>query len=155
MGRRKIPYYEKCIPDPNTGCWIWASAWDKSGYGKASNNQYAHRVAWEYHNGAIPDGMFVCHKCDTRCCVNPSHLFLGTPADNSSDCVSKNRTCSGSRQHRSKLTESQVSDIFNDDRPAYLIAGDYGVTDTTVCLIKLGRTWSHVTGLRKRLKKNR
>jgi hypothetical protein len=51
----------------------------------------AHRAAWEVTFGPIPDGLFVCHSCDTPACVRPDHLFLGTLADNNLDMVGKMR----------------------------------------------------------------
>jgi len=54
-------------------------------------NAYAYRVMWEFKNGAIPDGMMVCHHCDNGLCINPAHLFLGTAKDNAADSISKGR----------------------------------------------------------------
>lgn len=154
MGRPKIPFEEKYIPEPNSGCWLWSSGWDKDGYGTLTGSKRAHRVSWESVNGPIPKGFMICHKCDTPPCVNPSHMFLGTAADNSRDCVSKKRANNGAKHHKAKLNDKQVIEILNDRRPAYVIARDYGVSDVSICFIKLGRTWSNVTGIRNRFKRN-
>jgi hypothetical protein len=51
----------------------------------------AHRVSWRMHNGDIPKGMVICHKCDNPPCVRPDHLFLGTYSDNTQDMIRKGR----------------------------------------------------------------
>lgn len=154
MGRPKIQFEDKYIPEPNSGCWLWSSGWDKNGYGTLTGSKRAHRVSWELVNGPIPKGLMICHKCDTPPCVNPNHMFLGTAADNSKDCVSKNRANNGAKHHKAKLNDKQVIEILKDQRPAYVIAKDYGVSDVSVCFIKLGGTWSNVTGIRKRFKRD-
>lgn len=75
-------------------CWIWTAATLHNGYGCFRTDyrtESAHRVAWQLFRGPIPDDMHVLHKCDVRCCVNPSHLFLGTNADNIRDRNAKGR----------------------------------------------------------------
>ena len=80
-------FWDGCIPEPNTGCWLWLGFISPDGYG----TRLAHRRAWELARGPIPDGMLVCHRCDVRHCVNPDHLFLGTHLDNMRDMIRKGR----------------------------------------------------------------
>src|SRR5690554_4431436 len=80
-------------------CWLWIGRLNYSGYGVFTTRVgiRAHRFSWELHNGKIPDGMHVLHKCDVRHCVNPSHLFLGNHKDNMNDMIRKGRLVDVSR----------------------------------------------------------
>lgn len=75
-------------------CWIWTGFKNKKGYGRVNINKTprnAHRVSWIIKNGLIKEGFLVLHHCDNPSCVNPKHLFLGTPKDNTQDMLKKGR----------------------------------------------------------------
>jgi hypothetical protein len=82
-------------------CWQWQGGQFPGSYGRFALNErshvLAHRVAWQLERGAIPDGQCVLHHCDNPGCVRPSHLWLGTVADNNADRTSKGRGASGDR----------------------------------------------------------
>jgi hypothetical protein len=79
-------------------CWPWKASFRRDGYGQMMVNyrKYGtHRLAWLLAKGTIPEGLFVCHKCDNKACCNPNHLFLGTQEDNFNDMVQKGRQARG------------------------------------------------------------
>src|SRR5258707_3363633 len=87
---------DKIEPEPMSECWIWVGVTRPNGYGQVTatttkRDKLAHRRSWELFRGTIPKGMFVCHRCDVKSCVNPYHLFIGTPSDNRVDCQRKGR----------------------------------------------------------------
>ena len=84
--------------DDESGCWNWLRVTTDFGHGRIRVNgrkMIASRAAWLAWNGAIPDGMQVCHHCDNPRCINPAHLFLGTNTDNVRDCIAKGRFRAG------------------------------------------------------------
>jgi hypothetical protein len=83
-------------------CMVWRGARNGCGYGAkriGGKVRSTHRLAWEWANGTIPDGMCVLHRCDNPPCCNPSHLFLGTVADNNRDRKAKGRGYNRNKTH--------------------------------------------------------
>jgi hypothetical protein len=106
LEQKRKRFEEWVMPLTESGCWIWMGVRSPKGYGsvyiKGINKPshrlrrprvetLAHRVAWRLYKGEIPDGLYVLHKCDVKCCTNPEHLFLGTHTDNMRDATNKGR----------------------------------------------------------------
>lgn len=95
----KMHWSERCMPEPNSGCWLWLGSTDKLGYGKVSVQGHflAHRLAYAETHGDIPEGLLVLHKCDVPSCVNPDHLYIGDDQDNMNDMAARGRGNNGWR----------------------------------------------------------
>lgn len=135
------------------GCWTWIGVKTPGGYGRLKHQGKqiaAHRVSWMIHNGPVPDGMFVLHRCDNRPCVRPEHLFLGTKADNNIDMLDKGRhdPNRGESNGQSKLTSALVL-ALRADRGTGLytqqqLAIKYGVRQSAVNNIIHRKRWNHI-----------
>lgn len=132
------------------GCQPWTGAKNSNGYGNIKVNGKtisASRIAWELANGAIPDGMHICHTCDNPACVAIAHLFPGTHQDNMADKNAKGRVSVGER-NASKLITSQVIEIRELYKAGHIsipqLAARFGVANTTVHSIIHRRKWKHI-----------
>ena len=149
----RLPRFEDFVERiPWSGCWIWMgatkpSAWNYGKFWFDGSLIHAHRVSWMLYRGEIPDGMFVCHTCDVPLCVNPAHLFLGTPADNMADMAAKGRDLEGRiTQGRkiSRLSEDQVLAIRASTLSGSQLGKIYGVSRTTIHSIKNRSIHKHI-----------
>lgn len=138
-------------------CWEWRGRLNTQGYGifniKYANrykSAYAHRVCYELLHGKISKGLFVLHKCDNRKCVNPSHLFLGTIADNNEDRDMKGRGArlQGEKHGMAILTEQDIFTIRNAHKlykNSYSeLAKTFSVSKTHIMRIVRKLSWSHI-----------
>ena len=135
------------------GCWIWTASKDKKGYGRLMVKEgdrhvprLAHRLSYLCLVGPIPDGQFVCHRCDNPACVNPAHLWLGSNRDNAYDMISKGRwkqppVLPGERNPCSKLTREAVEEIRSVVGNTKALAEKYGVSITAVKRARNGQGW--------------
>ena len=129
-------------------CWEWKAGISRpNGYGKVKiryKDYRVHRLSYEIEYGPIPKDMLVCHHCDNKLCVRPSHLFLGTQKDNLKDCIDKGRISRGEQRPLAKLTKENIKEIRIDVRLNKDIALAYSVHPSTIEKIKNRKTWRHV-----------
>src|SRR5882724_3668776 len=134
--RRRLIDRMELVPGPlNTPCWQWQGCCGSHGYGMMSvggKRFCVHRLSYQVFVGPIPVGMFICHTCDDRKCINWEHLFDGTGKDNSDDMVAKGR---GRLDNNAKLSSEQVIEIRKlCDRGLshYYIAPLFDVSQATI-----------------------
>ena len=148
-------------------CWVWTAALFRDGYGafKADGTKVRiHRTSYAALVGPIPEGLFVCHRCDNHPCVRPSHLFVGTPVDNAADRERKGRnnpprgerhgrythpeqTARGEGHGSAKLNTTKVLEIrrlASEGLTKAAIARQFGVSQALVGYIIRREIWAHV-----------
>lgn len=131
-------------------CWNWTGCQIRDAYGQIryqGRKWYTHRLAYTLTHGAIPDGLVVRHRCDNPLCCNPRHLELGSQADNNRDRDERGRhvSLSGEASASSKLSESQVKEIYLSSGSEKDLAAHYGVAPTTIGDIRRRHSWKKVT----------
>lgn len=154
VGSLRERFFEKVEQGSPSECWQWKGSIEAVGYGKMTYHRkgyWAHRLAYEFYYGPIPEGTEVCHSCDNRSCVNPAHLFAGTRHDNVLDMYNKNRNTfsgfQGEDHPRARLKESDIRVIRQRvaaGEPTRVLAEECGVCRSTIQKIAAGILWKHV-----------
>ena len=109
----------------------------------------AHRYSYVLAHGNIPPRKIVMHTCDNPRCVNPKHLVLGTPKDNTRDMIQKGRKRTvapkGNENGKAKLTPAIVREIRASKENHAALGRRLGFSANAIRGVRIGRTWSHVT----------
>jgi hypothetical protein len=136
-------------------CWNWKLKVGSKGYanlgsgGKNGKMLLAHRYSYELHKGEIPKDLYVMHMCDNPRCVNPNHLMIGTPKDNTQDALKKNRLktgfVDGENHLLAKLNNETVKIIkSNTELKSVELSKMFNISPQTICDIRKGRRWKEV-----------
>lgn len=153
MNEIETRFWNKVDIRSENECWNFQGGINSTGRGIfriGKNNIHAHRVAWMFTYGDIPENMQICHHCDNGKCVNPKHLFLGTQLDNMRDMIKKGRkvTRVGEDDPKSKLTEKEVLQIRRLWKQRFYsqfkIADQFSVSRSTIQAIVEKRIWKHI-----------
>lgn len=120
------------------GCWEWKGCRTDKGYGRANvpgfKDRLAHRImAVMVTKKDIPEGLFVCHKCDNPVCVNPDHLFIGNAAANAQDMAAKGRgALSRARRFTEEEKDAMEAAFYNEGLTAVEVAARFGTRGSIV-----------------------
>ena len=143
------------LSEKQGGCWVWTGGQDKDMYGRfrlceagKKINIMAHVYSFYLTNGFMPGSLLVCHTCDHPYCVNPDHLFLGTPKENVQDAMKKGRHPLGETNGQAKLTNEKVKLIrelnATGDYTKQQLSDQFGVAQSVIYDVIARRRWKHV-----------
>jgi hypothetical protein len=151
----KTRFWSKTVR--NGSCLEWTASTNRGGYGQFNAGGrrivLAHRFAWEVTYGTIENNLLVCHTCDNRKCVEPTHLFLGSHLDNNSDMFSNGRGyvfdgshMTGTKNPNAKLQQDdaeRIKGMLERGASLGLLAKEFGVSKHAIYSIRYGKTWDH------------
>jgi len=138
--------------DTTGDCWNWQGFKNADGYGLLRFNggkHLAHRLAFLFAFGTVPDGACVLHHCDNPSCCKPGHLWLGNQEDNARDAIQKGRFSHasrnvGERNGLAKLTKEDIKMIrarYSQGELQHKLGEEYGVSQSAISLVVNGRRW--------------
>lgn len=133
------------------GCLLWTGAVggrhrDRGRLTYRGQWMQAHVASWVAAYGPVPAGMMVCHTCDNGLCIEPTHLYVGTAKNNSTDMVDRGRSCAGIKHGMAKLSDREVDEIRSEPKTygsGRRLAAKYRVSPAMICLIRQRKNWRH------------
>ncbi len=128
----------------SNGCWEWQGYKEPSGHGQIRFNGKLYLVSrlMLMARGEVPPDKLVCHRCNNSSCVRPSHLYVGTHADNTRDAV-----LAGRQYPRRRLTLEQAQEIRQRYAAGGIkqsdLAAEYGYTQGAIGKIIRGDQYKY------------
>jgi hypothetical protein len=150
---RRATFWDCVRKGAASECWEWQRALRSDGYARfnfkttrPTKCALVHRISYALAHGSAPAGRLICHRCDNRKCVNPAHLYCGSPSDNNRDRAERDRMNlpRGEQHPNTKFDVWDIICIRADPRKNPAIAQDYGCGRTTISAIKRRQNWGHV-----------
>lgn len=139
--------------NPSLGpCWEWQGALREYGHGTFATAERlvsSHAYSLELSGVKNPGRLYALHHCDNAPCVNPNHLYWGTPQQNSDDAASRGRMPRGEQHWIARLTEPLVVEIRNEHANGATLSDltlKYGLSLSAIYSAVSGKTWKHVGG---------